>query len=111
MSEIKLTREDNDVILQHIDRYNDGRSISDKCAMDSYIHRIVFKDTDILFDIEVIKAKPPIGCTEDHIGASRDEVGSRHILSISEIDPELKIAVNAAIREIKVNRCLDETVS
>ncbi len=103
-----LSKEDNDIIINHLYKYNEGVGVVDKMAMDSYINKIEFTDNDIIFHGVRIVAVPIDDVEEYNIGKGIGEVGDKVTIELSVFDPVYREVFKAAIREIKINRINDK---
>lgn len=103
-----LSKEDNDIIVEHLYKYNEGVGVVDKMAMDSYINRIEFTDDDIIFHGVRIVAVPIDDIEQYNIGESIGEVGDKVTISLSIFDTVYREVFKSAIREIKINRINDK---
>jgi hypothetical protein len=74
---IEITKEDNDIILNHLYKYNQGVDIPDKLAMDCYVKSIELKNDDIIFHTKRIKPILDKDCniTEDTVGSGIGDIG------------------------------------
>ncbi len=99
-----LTKLDNDIIIKH--QYEWNKSDNDKIVIDVYINSIEFLKDDIVFNCT--KIKPIIdnscGITEDTIKKGNGDIGDNITVKLSQFDNKHKIVLNAAIREIKINK-------
>lgn len=104
---IYLNKNDNEVILNHLYKYNQTVETGQKMAMDFYIESINFSD-DITF--KGIRIEPILdkSCeiTEDNVGGSRGEIGDSLEIKISQFESPYREIIFAAIREIKLNKII-----
>lgn len=105
---INLTKEDNDIILNHLYEYNKGVETHMKMAMDSYVDSLEFTDNDIIF--HSIRIKPILdkecNINEDNVGKGRGEIGDVVSISLSGVETPYNDIFYAAVREIKLNRLI-----
>jgi hypothetical protein len=106
---MKLTKLDNDIIVEHIYELNKSVDTGDKMAIDVYINSIEFLDNDdVVFNC--IRIKPIVddscGITEDTVGKSKKEIGEDISCKLSEFEEVYKNVLKSAIREIKINKFL-----
>jgi hypothetical protein len=103
---MKLTKEDNDIILNHFYQWNKGVEAHMKMAIDSYIKSIEFIEDDIIF--HAIRIKPILdkvcNITEDNVGSSKGKIGNHVSIKLSQFDKPYSDILYAAVREIKLNR-------
>lgn len=105
---LKLTKEDNDVILNHLYKYNQGVETHMKMAMDSYVDAIEFTEGDTVFHSKRIKPILDSECdiNEDNVGSGRGKIGDSVSISLSEFEKPYNDIFYAAVREIKLNRLI-----
>lgn len=105
---VKLTKEDNDIILNHLYKYNQGVETHMKMAMDSYVEFIEFKSDDIIFHSKRINPILDEECNinEDNVGSSRGKIGDSVSISLSEFEKPYNDIFYAAVREIKLNKLI-----
>jgi len=103
---LELTKEDNDIILNHLYKYNQSVETSEKMAMDSYVENIEFIENDFIFHIKRIKPilDESCGITEDVCGKPRGEIGESILIKLSAFESPYNEIFRAAIREIKLNK-------
>jgi hypothetical protein len=105
---VKLTKEDNDIILNHLYKYNQGVETHMKMAMDSYVESIEFKSDDIIFHSKRINPILDEECNinEDNVGSGRGKIGDSVSISLSEFEKPYNDIFYAAVREIKLNKLI-----
>ena len=103
---LELTKEDNDIILNHLYKYNEGVETNMKITMDSYVETIEFVENDFILHMKRIKPilDESCGITEDTCGKSQGEIGESISIKLSQFESPYNNIVLAAIREIKLNR-------
>ena len=105
---IEITKEDNDIILNHLYKYNQGVDIPDKLAMDCYVKSIELKNDDIIFHTKRIKPILDKDCniTEDTVGSGIGDIGDDFSISLSDFVSPYGSIFKSAIREIKINKLI-----
>lgn len=103
---IELTKEDNDIILNHLYKYNESVDTNMKMAMDSYVETIEFVENDIIMNGKRIKPiiDESCGVTEDNCGLPSGEIGESISLKLSQFESPYNNIFISAIREIKLNK-------
>ena len=103
---LELTKEDNDIILNHLYKYNEGVEINMKITMDSYVETIEFVENDFILNVKRIKPiiDESCGITEDVCGKSQGEIGDSISIKLSQFESPYNNIVQAAIREIKLKK-------
>lgn len=103
---LKLNKEDNDIIIEHLYEYNKGVPINDKMAMDVYIEEIQFKDDIIIkrIKIETIKIE---NIKDDEYGKGEGEIGEIICVNLNRFEEPYKSIITGAIREIKINHFIN----
>ena len=104
---IKLTKSDNDIIVNHFYKYNRTVEVHQKMAIDFYIESIEFLD-DIKFHGVRIKPVLDDSCdiTKDNVGDGRGQLGETFDVFFSQFEKPYSDILSAAIREIKLNRII-----
>ena len=103
---LKLTKEDNDIILKHLYEWNKGVETHMKMAMDSYVDALEFVDEDIVFHTSIIKPILLDGITEDNVGKSNGKIGDKKSLKLSGFEKPYYDILLQSIREIKLSRVI-----
>ena len=105
---IEITKEDNDIILSHLYKYNQGVDIPDKIAMDCYVKRIEFQDDETIFHCKRIKAilDKDYNITEDTVRSGRGDIGDDLSILLSGFGSPYGSIFKSAIREIKLNKLI-----
>lgn len=104
---MKLTKEDNDIIVYHLYKYGEGFSdIKDKMAMDFYINEIEFSKNETIFKGVRIKPIPIDGVLEENMSKGRGDIGDYMEIKLSEVDVDYTKPLQAAIREIKLKKII-----
>jgi len=103
---LELTKEDNDIILNHLYKYNEGVDTNMKMAMDSYVETIEFVENDFILHMKRIKPilDESCGITEDVCGESKGEIGKSISIKLSQLESPYNNIVLSAIREIKLKK-------
>lgn len=104
---IELTKGDNDIIINHLYKYNEGAEVTMKMAMDVYIKTIEFTEKDIIFHFKGIKPILDDDCniTDKNIGKGID-IDREDSVPLSKFEPPYNNILYGAIREIKLNKLL-----
>jgi hypothetical protein len=103
---LELTKEDNDIIINHLYVYNKGVETHMKMAMDTYVDALEFVDDDIIFHTSRIKPILLGGITEDNVGKSKGEIGAKTSIKLSGFEKPYDDILLQAIREIKLSRVI-----
>lgn len=106
---LTLTKEDNDIIVYHLYKYGEEFSdINNKMAMDFYINEIQFLKSETIFKGVRIKPIPIDGVSEKYIGRGRGDIGDYMEIKLSNVDVDYTKPLQAAIREIKLKKIIDD---
>jgi hypothetical protein len=106
---IELDEVDNDIFIKHLYEFNKNvSSISDKLVMDCLILNLEFKEHDIIFKVTRIETIKMEGLHEDHYGKSSGKIGDVIHISINSFGDKYKTIFRAAIREIKINKLVND---
>ena len=103
---LNLTKEDNDIIINHLYKYNKGVETHMKMAMDSYVHALEFVEDDIIFHNTRINTVLDDDITVDNVGKSNGEIGAKTSSKLSGFEKPYNDILSAAVREIKLNKIL-----
>lgn len=103
---LDLTKEDNDIILHHLYKYNQGVEVHMKMAMDSYVNSIEFVENDIIFHSTRINPVLIGDITEDNVGKSKGKIDDKITIKLSKVESPYDDIFYAAVREIKLNKIL-----
>ena len=105
---LNLTKEDNDIIINHLYKWNKGVENYMKMAMDTYVDALEFRENDIIF--HTTKIEPILdgdfGITKDNVNKTRGEIGDLVSISISQFGKPYDGILYAAVREIKLRSIL-----
>ena len=104
---LDLTKEDNDIIINHLYKYNKGVETHMKMAMDSYVDALEFVEDDIIFHNTRINPILGDGITEDTVGKSNGEIGAKTSIKLSQFEKPYNDIFYAAVREIKLSRLIE----
>ena len=103
---LDLTKEDNDIILNHLYKYNKGVETHMKMAMDYYVDALEFVEGDIIFHSTRIDPILDDDITEDNVGKSNGEIGAKTSSKLSGFEKPYDSILYAAVREIKLSKLL-----
>lgn len=105
---INLTKEDNDIILNHLYEWNKGVETHMKMAMDTYVDAIEFIEDNIMFHYKKIKPilDDDCGITENNVGEGKGEIGDKYSVKLSQFEKPYDDILYSAVREIKLNKIL-----
>ena len=103
---LDLTKEDNDIILHHLYKWNKGVETHMKMAMDSYVNSIEFVENDIIFHSTRINPVLDDDITEDNVGKSKNKIGDKTSIKLSQFESPYDDIFYATVREIKLNKIL-----
>lgn len=104
---LDLTKEDNDIIINHLYKYNKGLETHMKMAMDSYVDVLEFVEDDIIFHITRINPVLDDDITEDNVGKSSGVTGDKKSIKLSRFEKPYDSILYAAVREIKLSRLIE----
>ncbi len=104
MKRIILTKEDNNIIVNHLYTNNRTCDVSDRIAMDSYINYIDFIDNDIILNCSVIEVVPDD--TVPSATRSISSIGTNFDVNLSTM--HLSNIFAGAIREIQINKLIND---
>lgn len=103
---LDLTKKDNDIIINHLYKWNQGVETHMKMAMDTYVDAIEFIGDDIVFHCTRIKPFLIDDITEDNVGKSKGEIGDKITIKLSKFESPYNDILYAAVREIKLNKLI-----
>ncbi len=86
---MKLSKQDNNRLLEYVHQYNIDRPISQKMTFDCYVHEIYTEGNETILSCEVIKPEPPEGCDESNIKVS-EKIGSHILIKMSNVEDSVK---------------------
>ena len=103
---LNLTKKDNDIISNHISKFNQGVETHMRLAVDVYINFIEFKDDDIILYFKITEPILDDFVTKENVGISSGEIGDEKSISISRFDEPYRRILYTSIREIKLERII-----